>query len=225
MIKAVIFDFDGLILDTESPIFQSWQEVYKGYDCELALEEWAANVGTEDNFDPVAHLEGILGRSLDASAIRSVRKPREVILIEVEPVLPGVEAYITEAKRLGLKLAVASNSSRNWVTNHLNRLGLSHHFDVVRCWDDPDVMQRKPRPGVYLAALKALDITAQDAIAFEDSPNGIMAATGAGIFTVGVPNALTRLLGVGDADLELESMTHMPFVDLVSIVEGNTSPA
>ncbi len=219
MIKAVIFDFDGLILDTESPIFQSWQEVYKEYDCELALEEWAANVGTEDSFDPVAHLEGILGKSLDAAAIRNVRKPREDVLIEAEAILPGVEAYITEAKRMDRKLAVATNSSRDWVTTHLERLGLMHYFDIVRCWNDSDVMQRKPQPGVYIAALKALDITADEAIALEDSPNGILSATRASIFTVAVPNALTRLMGVGDADMVLESMTHMPFEELIGHID------
>ena len=124
MIKAIIFDFDGLILDTESPIFQSWQEVYRERGCELGLEEWAANIGTEDTFDPVTHLEGILGESLDAAAIRSVRKPREAAPIEAEPILPGVERYIADAKRLGLKLGVASNSSHDWVTGHLERLGL-----------------------------------------------------------------------------------------------------
>lgn len=219
MIKAVIFDFDGLILDTESPIFQSWQEVYREHGRELALEEWAANVGTEDSFDPVAHLEGVLGHVLDAAAIRAVRKPREKALIEAEPILPGVESYITEAKRVGLRLAVASNSDRSWVTGHLERLGLMHHFGVVKCWNDPDVGQRKPQPGVYLAALSALGITSDQAFALEDSPNGILSATRAGIFTVAVPNALTRLLGVGDADMELESMAQMNFVDLLSVVE------
>ena len=219
MIKAVIFDFDGVILNTESPIFQSWQEIYKGYGCELALEMWAANVGTEDSFDPVANLEGILGESLDPDAIRSIRKPRETALIAFEHVLPGVETYITEAKRLGIKLAVASNSSREWVTTHLERLGLSHHFGIIRCWNDSDVMQRKPRPGVYIAALKVLDITAQDAIALEDSPNGIISAIRAGIFTVAVPNALTRLLGAGDADMVIDSMADIPLEKLIATAE------
>jgi len=167
----------------------------------------------------VAHLEGILGKPLDAAAIRNVRKPREAVLIDAETILPGVESYMTEAKRMDRKLAVASNSSRDWVTTHLERLGLMHHFDIVRCWNDPDVMQRKPQPGVYIAALKALDITADQAIALEDSPNGILSATRAGIFTVAVPNALTRLLGVGDADMVLESMADMPFEELIGHID------
>ena len=223
MIKAIIFDFDGLILDTESPIFLSWQEVYREHGCELALEEWAANVGTEDSFDPAAHLEGVLGKTLDAAAIRNARKPREAALIEAEPILPGVESYIAGAKRLGLKLAVASNSSRGWVMGHLGRLGLIHHFDIIKCWDDPDVGQRKPEPTVYQAALNALDITADQAIALEDSPNGILSATRAGIFTMAVPNALTRLLGVGDADMVLDSMADMSLADLLTAVSKKVS--
>ena len=223
MIKAIIFDFDGLILDTESPIFLSWQEVYREHGCELALEEWAANVGTEDSFDPAAHLEGVLGKTLDAAAIRNARKPREAALIEGEPILPGVESYIAGAKRLGLKLAGGSNSSRGWVMGHLGRLGLIHHFDIIKCWDDPDVGQRKPEPTVYQAALNELDITADQAIALEDSPNGILSATRAGIFTMAVPNALTRLLGVGDADMVLDSMADMSLADLLTAVSKKVS--
>jgi len=223
MINAIIFDFDGLILDTESLIFLSWQEVYREHGQELSLEEWAANVGTEDSFDPVAHLAGILGKPLDAAAIRSVRKPREAALIEAEPILPGVESYIAEAKRLGFKLGVASNSDRSWVMGHLGRLGLIHHFDIIKCWDDPDVGRRKPEPTVYQAALKALDITANEAIALEDSPNGILSATRAGIFTVEVPNALTLLLGVGGADMVLDSMADMPLGDLLTAVSKKVS--
>ena len=223
MIKAIIFDFDGLILDTETSIFRSWQEVYSQYGCELTLEEWAPNLGTEDIFDPVVHLEGILGLRLDKSAIRSGRKPREATLIEAEPILPGVETYIADAKRLNVKLAVASNSDRNWVAGHLERLGLIHHFNVVRCWNDPDVGQRKPQPAVYDATLAALGISAVEAIALEDSFNGILSATRAGMFTVAVPNTLTKTIGVGVADIELESMIHMPLEELLRLAEQRRS--
>ena len=111
------------------------------------------------------------------------------------------------------------------MTTHLERLGLLDNFDIVRCWNDPGVMERKPQPGVYKAALKVLDITAGEAIALEDSPNGILSATRAGIFTIAVPNALTRLLGVGNADMELESMAHMPLEELLKVVEKNNSRA
>ena len=219
MIKAIIFDFDGLILDTETSIFRSWQEVYSQHGCELTLEAWAPNVGTEDIFDPVMHLEGILGRSVDKNAIRVGRKPREATLIEAEPILPGVETYIADAKRLNVKLAVASNSSRNWVTGHLERLGLIHHFNVVRCWNDTDAGQRKPQPAVYNDTLAALHITADEAIALEDSFNGILSATRAGIFTVAVPNTLTRMIGVGAADMKLQSMAQMSLEELLNIVK------
>ena len=225
MIKAIIFDFDGLIVDTESPLLQAWQEVFQNHGLELSLDLWAANVGTEDSFDPVAHLGRILGRSVDAGEIRSVRVPRETALIEAEPILPGVMDYIADAQRLGLKLAVASNSSRGWVTGHLERLGLLNHFDVVRCWDDPDAGQRKPDPAVYYAVLNALNIAAGQAIALEDSPNGVLSATRAGIFTVAVPNALTRLLGVDGADMELESLAHLPLEELLKVVGWDSANA
>ena len=131
--------------------------------------------------------------------------------------------YIADAKRLNMNLAVASNSDRNWVTGHLERLGLMHDFNVVRCWNAPDVGQGKPQPAVYNATLTALGITADEAIALEDSFNGILSATRAGIFTVAVPNTLTRMVGLGAADIELESMAHIPLEELLSLAEKSRS--
>src|ERR1044071_9576975 len=114
MIKALIFDFDGLIVDTEGPEFQSWQEIYTSFGCVLPLAEWAAEIGTYGAFDPYDYLARQLGRPIDYAAIRARRHTRFDELMEQQTVLPGVEAYIRDAKQRGMRVGIASSSSRAW---------------------------------------------------------------------------------------------------------------
>ena len=218
MIQALIFDFDGLILDTEVPDLQSWREIYLEYDCTLPMSAWAASLGGSlDLFDPYEYLESQLERSVDREAIRAKKRQRETKLIEAQPILPGVREYIMDAERLGLKLGVASSSSRSWVTGHLSRLGLLSYFHCIQCADD--VKRTKPDPDLYLSALDELGLRANQAITFEDSPNGILAAKRAGLFCVAVPNPVTRQLSLHQADLQLTSLAELPLEKLLLKVQ------
>jgi HAD superfamily hydrolase (TIGR01509 family) len=125
--------------------------------------------------------------------------------------------YIADAKRLGLKLAVASSSDRAWVERHLERLGLLKEFDCIKCAED--VEQVKPNPDLYLAVLDELGLRALEAIALEDSPKGITSAKAAGVFCVAVPNALTRQLATDHADLRLDSLAEVPLEALISRID------
>jgi HAD superfamily hydrolase (TIGR01509 family) len=218
MMQALIFDFDGLILDTEVPDLQSWQEVYAAHGCDFPMGLWARNVGTAgDPFDAYAHLEAHLGRPVDRDAIRARRHRRFAELVEAQAVMPGITDYLAEARRLGLKLGVASSSSRDWVTGHLARLGLAGSFDSIKSAND--VQRAKPDPALYHAVLDALGLAPERAIAFEDSPNGIVAAKRAGVFGVAVPNAVTRQLEFDGADLRLDSLAEMPLQQLLEVIE------
>ena len=215
-ISALIFDFDGLILDTEGPIYQSWQETYAQHGLVLPLELWVTIIGTYDEpFDPWTYMQELAGKPLDGEAILPKRLERELELIYQNPIRPGVETYLSEAPRLGLKIGLASSSTCKWVKGHLQRLGLLAHFDCIRCKDD--VQFTKPNPELYLAAAECLGVQAQACIALEDSPNGVTAAKAAGMFCVAAPNPLTHDLSLGHADLRLAELADLPLERLLEL--------
>jgi HAD superfamily hydrolase (TIGR01509 family) len=210
MIKALIFDFDGLIVDTELPDYESWQQVYRQHGCDLAVEAWGQIVGGTgaSDFDPHSHLEQLCGQALDREEIWISRRKQYLDSITQQPILPGVLETLDGAERLGLRLGVASSSPENWVRGHLARLGLYQRFDAIKTADD--VERTKPHPQLYLAAMDALGIEPNEGIVFEDSPNGVKAAKAAGLFCVAIPNKLTAQLTFERADLQLSSLAVMP---------------
>ena len=220
MIEALIFDFDGLILDTEVPIFQSYVELYQEFGCELTLQMWARNLGTHDDdvLDLYDDLEQRLGYALDRQALGRRRLQRELDLVQNQPVLPGVKEYLEEGRARGLKMGIASSSYCRWILQHLERLGLRDYFESIRTGDE--IRPTKPDPGLYRAVLADFGISPSQAVAFEDSPKGILAARGAGIFTVAVPNDLTRQLDLGQVDLQLGSLAELPLPELLDLVEA-----
>jgi HAD superfamily hydrolase (TIGR01509 family) len=214
-IKALIFDLDGLIVDTEMPDYESWQQVYRSHGCELAVEAWGQIVGGTgaSDFDPHSHLEDLCGKKLDREEVWLSRRKQYLDTINQQPVLPGVVETIDQAERLGLKLAVASSSPENWVRGHLARLGLYQRFNAIKTADD--VKRTKPDPELYLAAMQAVDIGPGQGIVFEDSPNGVKAAKAAGLYCVAVPNKLTAQLSLDGADLRVASLGEIRLGELV----------
>ena len=220
MIKALIFDFDGLIVDTELPEYQSWQEIFQGYGSHLPVPVWAVCIGTSSSdFDPHEYLEARLGRSIDRGRMQARQQRRKMHLVEGQRVLPGVENYLEEARRLNLGIGLASSSSLDWVEPHLSRLGLRDYFEVIKTRDD--VEMTKPDPALYQQALEDLGAAPDEAIALEDSPNGALAAKRAGIFCVAVPNEITRQLSIDAADLKLSSLDGLPLEKLIERIESS----
>ncbi|MCI0519679.1 MAG: HAD family hydrolase [Chloroflexi bacterium] len=217
-IRALIFDFDGLILDTEGAIFQSWQELYQAHGGYMPISAWIGVIGTIANErDHFELLEEQIGRGVDRAALSPQRLQRELDLLETELPRPGVVECLEAARRMGLKLGVASSSPSRWVNGHLNRLGLSGYFGVVRSRDD--VRFPKPEPDLYLSAAADLGVSPQEAIAIEDSPIGVTAAQRAGIFCVAVPNSLTAQMDLSHADLHLESLAGVSLEALIAQVQ------
>lgn len=216
MIRALVFDFDGLILETETPSYRSWADIYLAHGHELPLDLWHASIGTDDGFDPAGHLAALVGEGFDLDATQERRDARTTELITALDVMAGVREYVADAKRLGLRLAIASSSPRAWVLGHLARLHLDAEWDAVRTSDD--VARTKPAPDLYLAAVEALGVAPREAIAFEDSLNGIAAAKAAGLRCVAVPNALTSGMDLSQADVRLDSLAETPLEELLAIL-------
>ncbi len=204
-IKGLIFDFDGLILDTETPEYQVLQEMFHSYGADLPLTEWSAALGASlASFDPMQYLEARVGHPVDHARLLQSWHEQSLALIHTQPPLPGVVPLIRQAQKRGLKLAVASSSPAEWVLSHLSRLGLLDAFDAIRTSND--VTHIKPNPELYLNAASALGLEPQEAIALEDSPNGITAAREAGIFCAAVLNPITRQLNTSHASVVFESL-------------------
>src|SRR5205823_4169196 len=180
-VQAFLFDFDGLILDTETASRAGWEWVYREHGHELPPELWATVIGTHGaEFDPMAHLEDLVGRPLERDALNERRAAHELSLIEAEELRPGIADYLAAAERLGLKRAIVSSSSRPWIDMHLARLERSIGWDAILTADH-DRARAKPNPTMYLEALDVLGVEADEAVVFEDSPNGVAAARAAGI--------------------------------------------
>ena len=203
MMEAVVFDFDGLILDTEMPSFVSWREVFEHYGCELTEEEHVSTLGT--NFDRIELLRSRAGERLTSDDEARARKQQrhQELLADIEP-LPGVMAWLDEADAMGIPMAIASSSPADWVLTLLDRFDLTRRFAAVVCCGDD--LPRKPEPDAYLAACRQLDAAPGRSVAVEDSANGVAAAKAAGLHCVAVPNALTRGLDLSAADVQLVSL-------------------
>ena len=203
-----MFDFDGLILDTETPEFRAWQELFAAHGGVLTTADWAHVIGSMDSgWNPAVELGRQTGLAYDRESLRAAWKPRQVELLGLETVRPGVLELLKEARLRGIRVAVASSSPRRWVQGNLERLGIFESFDAVATGDE--VPRTKPDPAVYLLALSRLGVAAADAVALEDSPNGVRAAQAAGMRCVAVPNEVSRHLDLSAADALLGSLAEL----------------
>jgi HAD superfamily hydrolase (TIGR01509 family) len=212
--EALVFDFDGLILDTEGPVFRAWQEEFDAHGCPpLTIEEWSAEIGTMGGLDLVGMLRTRATRPLDENLMHARRRARRDELLRDETVRPGVLEWLDAADELGLRVAIASSSEPEWVEPLLDWLGLRHRFEFLACSGNGVV--GKPAPDTYLAACAALGVEPSGAIALEDSPHGIAAAKVAGLWCVAVPHAITEMLDLSEADLIVPSLADVSLHDVL----------
>jgi putative hydrolase of the HAD superfamily len=215
MIKAIIFDFDGLIIDTETVWYEAFKEVLESYEMDLSIELFSKVIGTHDGI-------------LDSMIRENLKQPVDIDIIKQaaadafhskigEPVLrEGVLDYLKAASTLGLRIALASSSSREWVVGFLEKLHILSYFEVIKTRDD--VAEVKPDPELYVKTLEALGVQPTEAIAFEDSLNGLRAARAAGIHCVIVPNAVTTNLAFSDFSKRVSSMAECGLEALIEDV-------
>ena len=210
--EAYVFDFDGLILDTESGAYHSIVEEFAAVGLEFDLATWQRCIGAGWSVSWIDELEARCPHPIERDAVLARRQARKMELLLGCDVLPGVVERVEEARAHGLGLAVASSSPRDWVEGHLDRLGLLAHFDAVLTRDD--VERTKPAPDLYLAAVDALGADPRRSVAFEDSHNGSLAAKAASMWCVVVPNDITADQDFSHADLLVKTLEE---VDLPAI--------
>lgn len=216
LIKAVIFDFDGLILDTESEWYHAYKETLGLYNCELPLEQFVKSVGSEDTilYD---YFKEQLGERYNPEEIKAKAKSIHKIRMKTLRAREGVKDYLDEARKLNYKIALASSSRNKWVTDYLNKLGLLHYFDFIISRDD--VLKVKPAPDLYLKAIEVLNIHPTEAVAFEDSLNGLHSALSAGLKCVIIPNPVTESLAFENHHLRLQSMSEVCLTDVIKLID------
>jgi putative hydrolase of the HAD superfamily len=216
MMKALIFDFDGLILDTETTEYRSFQQLAEPYGLELSIEMWHQWVGTLNGrshamsyvYEQIQQSHGVIEmKSLESTFFEIFET-----LIAKQEILPGVHEMIQQAKKHQLLLAIASSSQYDWVSHFLKKHHLIEYFDHIQTRDN--VQHVKPHPEIYLTALQHLKIHASDAIAFEDSSVGSRAAKAAGLYCIVVPNIITAQQNFDHVDLVVESMAQLTIQDL-----------
>jgi HAD superfamily hydrolase (TIGR01509 family) len=214
-VAAVLFDFDGTIMDSETAVFDAYRRLYAAHGHELLLDEWASGIGTLGGFDPVAELEARLGREIDRAVLEG--RSWEDIAEAGDPGLrPGVGPYIEQARRRGIALGIVSSNDRAWVDRHVERLGIAGVWDAI-VTADGDEHRAKPSPDLYLEALAGLGVAPAVAVAIEDSPNGIAAAKAAGVFCVAAPNDVTASLDLSGADVVVRSLDELSFARLLEL--------
>ncbi|MFV2018130.1 HAD family hydrolase [Micromonospora sp. LOL_023] len=222
-LSAVVFDFDGLLMDTESTLVEGWRAAWEFYGLELELDQgfWPGDGGdcTEHRLDRLASM---VGPSFDRLACRNRYDAYRRQMHASMDFCPGIWQWLADARILGLRCAVASSSPLSWVGEHLNRVGAFDWFDVVATGDE--VPAPKPDPGVYLLALARLGVPGRRAVAVEDTPHGIGAAATAGMATVAIPNVFVDPARVAAADLVLRSAAESSLTDVLNRLAGPTTP-
>lgn len=208
-LKAVIFDFDGTIIDTETIWFEVYKEVFKEkFDVELPLEEFVKVIGTTDEV-LYQYIENQVGMKINPREINELANQRFLHKKGILEVREGVKEKLDEAKELGLKIGLASSSSREWVEGFLRQFDLWSYFSVIKTKED--VTKVKPDPALYIKALEELEVEPQEALAIEDSANGAMAAVEAGMKCIVIPNQVTAFLTFHEKTIRSESFIDFSF--------------
>lgn len=207
-----MFDFDGTLVDTETPEYLVWQETFAAHGAAMPEGYWADLVGrgAEQEFErPAELLERLTGQPYGHDGARHART---MAMIHAAPLRPGVMALLDEAKASGFPCAVCSSSRHAWVDPALRARGVFERFAAIVCADD--VTRAKPFPDLYLLVCARLGTEPSETVAFEDSRNGLAAAVAAGLFAVATPNPVTASMDLSAADLRIDDLAGWRLADL-----------
>jgi putative hydrolase of the HAD superfamily len=206
-IRAIVFDFDGVILDTEVPEYKAWSHIFKSFGIELSEDEWLPAIGTRWAIDPYQMLKDKIQQLPSKETLLLQKRKIVADILENSEPIDGVLDWIIRAKELGLKLAIASSSSVGWLNTHLIRMKLIDFFDAIVGYDE--LTLPKPAPDTYLKACRLLGTKPLNAVAIEDSRHGLDAAICAGLKTIVVPRGLTAGINTTGANIVIGSLSEL----------------
>lgn len=205
---AVLFDFDGVLVDTEMAIYQAWRRTFLAHGHDLPLELYTRCIGSDfDTWSPKLHLEELTGRGFDWHQLDAARQVEIHRDLDGSGPMPGAAAVLASLAARGMPRAVVSSSSHTWVDGWLERLDLARHIPVTICRGDAPRI--KPAPDLFLEAARRLEVDPRECLVIEDSANGLEAATAAGMATWIVPNDVTRGLDFQNARRVLPSLVEV----------------
>jgi putative hydrolase of the HAD superfamily len=216
-LDAVVFDFDGVIIDTETARFEVWEKIFEEHGQVLPREVWVKSIGrSEYVVNPYDLLREVTGEHIDIDRLRLYEKKMEDEYIARKPLTPGLVERMDEARNAGARLAIATSASRRYVEKHLRDRGIFSCFDLLVCRDD--VTKHKPDPEPYKNAVESLGADFSCSLAVEDSPAGIESAVTAGLFCVAIAGNMTKEMNLNRAHRIVNSLTDITFK---SIAERN----
>jgi HAD superfamily hydrolase (TIGR01509 family) len=245
-VRAIIFDCDGVLVDSEYGHYLSWQYALQKQGGDLSHEEYLSYIG---HSGPIT--AQLLAQKINYGNSEQLLKDKRTYYSQhIREKMPPIEAAVNllralgkNKESLGLKIGVCSASTKEGIFSHLERFEVVDFLDVVlsgqedlKEYDDPEGVN-KPKPYIYLKAAKLLGVLPEQCVVIEDSAPGVRAGVSAGCLTIAFPNEYTKLHDLSKAQLRLTSMDLQDlnaFLELVqnamkknipSPISGNSSLA
>lgn len=206
--RGIIFDFDGVLVDTEWAIYQSWVHLFAREGQEIPIPVYSPCLGAGyTHWNPADYLEELTGKRYDWEKETPARQAMLEADLERMGLMDGALELLDWCEAQGIGLTVASSSSRRWVQGWLERLGIYHRFAGV--FTRTDGYAVKPSPALFEAARLCLGLEKEECLIVEDSENGTVAAQNAGIPCIAIPNRMTADCDFSRAAYRCDSLRSM----------------
>lgn len=230
-VKAILFDCDGTLVDSEYAHYLGWKHALNHLGGDLTLEEYPQYAGKSGG-KIAESLAGKLGTD-SADLILEMKRAYYLNLCDaglppIEHTINFLKALVLEKESLGIKIGVCSAARKEEILSHLRHLEIDQLFDVILSgqedldeYSDPEGVN-KPKPYIYLHAAKLLGVSPQEAVVIEDSGPGALAGVSAGCFTIAVPNAYTKHHDFSRTHWQLDSFSGMSVGDFFNRIRDLT---